>query len=120
MRILYFTDDFSQENIQFAKKHGLTMRKRSAYTQVDTVEQCTAVCGDVPPAYLDKYPLHELPKTEQQKAEEDARLKAEAEVKTKAEAEAKAKAEEDAETEVKQPIEEKARAVKAKTQKPSE
>lgn len=112
MRILYFTDDFSQENIQFAKKHGLTMRKRSAYTQVDTVEQCTAVCGDVPPAYLDKYPLHELPKTEQQKAE--------AEVKTKAEAEAKAKAEEDAETEVKQPIEEKARAVKAKTQKPSE
>ncbi|WLF84833.1 hypothetical protein [Moraxella sp. ZY210820] len=101
MRILYFTDDFSQENIQFAQQNGLTMRKRSAYHQIDTVEQCSAVCGDVPQAYLDKYPVHELPKTEHQKAleqaelEKQARLKAEeqakAEAKLKAEAEEKAK-----------------------------
>lgn len=107
MRILYFTDDFSQKNIQFAKKHGLTMRKRSAYAQVDTVEQCTAVCGDVPPAYLEKYPLHGLPKTEQQKAEEDARLKAEA----------KAKAEEDAKQLVEEQVEEKSKNTKSKAVK---
>lgn len=60
MKILYFTDDFSAENVAFAEQNRLTVRKASAYHEGDTLEICDAVCGDVPAAYADRYPLHEV------------------------------------------------------------
>lgn len=62
MKILYFTDDFGAKNQEFAKQHGLTIRNAKAFSDDDFLEQCDAVYGDVPKAYADKYPLHELPK----------------------------------------------------------
>lgn len=50
-RILYFTDDFSQENQAYAKQHGLIIRNAKAYGAVDYLEQCDKVCGQVPIAY---------------------------------------------------------------------
>lgn len=60
MKILYFTDDFSQENIVYAQTHGLTMRNVEAYYEGDSLEYADAVCGVVPDAYANKYPQHEL------------------------------------------------------------
>lgn len=51
MKILYFTHDFSSENVKFAKENGLTLRNLSAYHATDFVEQCDAVCGDIPERY---------------------------------------------------------------------
>ncbi|QPB42221.1 hypothetical protein [Rodentibacter haemolyticus] len=50
-RILYFTHDFSAENIAFAKSKGLIMRNLGAYHSSDTLENADAVCGDVPERY---------------------------------------------------------------------
>lgn len=50
---LYFTNDFSSENVQKLQGQGYTLRKASAYHEADTLEACAEVAGDVPQAYLD-------------------------------------------------------------------
>ena len=50
---LYFTDDFSPENVAELQKQGYILRKASAYHEADTLEPCSEVAGDVPKAYLD-------------------------------------------------------------------
>ena len=65
MKILYFTDNFSAENLAFAEQNRLTVRRASAYHEGDTLENCDAVCGDVPTAYADRYPLHDIEIKEQ-------------------------------------------------------
>ncbi|MFB6349477.1 hypothetical protein ACFBZI_08590 [Moraxella sp. ZJ142] len=51
MKILYFTTDFSDANLAYAKQHGLTVRDGLAYREIDFIETCDKVCGDVPDAY---------------------------------------------------------------------
>lgn len=70
MKILYFTSDFSPENIAFAKSHGLKMRNAAAYYEDDSVELCDAVCGDVPAAY-GHLPQHELRQEDKRLSEKD-------------------------------------------------
>lgn len=70
MKILYFTDDFSAENMAFAKRNHLTVRRASAYHDGDTLENCDAVCGDVPTAYADRYPLHDIDIKSEQSADD--------------------------------------------------
>lgn len=60
-KILYFTDDFSDKNIGYAKGNGLTMRDVRAYEPDDFIEKCDAVTGDVPKAYS-KLPKYEVKK----------------------------------------------------------
>lgn len=50
---LYFTNDFSPENVAELQGKGYTLRKASAYHEADTLEACAEVAGDVPQAYLD-------------------------------------------------------------------
>lgn len=50
---LYFTNDFSPENVVDLQGLGYTLRKASAYHEADTLEACAEVAGDVPQAYLD-------------------------------------------------------------------
>lgn len=50
---LYFTDDFSPENVEKLQSEGYVLRKASAYHESDTLEACAEVAGDVPQAYLD-------------------------------------------------------------------
>ena len=50
---LYFTNDFSPENVEKLQGQGYTLRKASAYHEADTLEVCAEVAGDVPQAYLD-------------------------------------------------------------------
>ncbi|OTG78821.1 hypothetical protein B9T23_01770 [Acinetobacter terrae] len=50
---LYFTNDFSPENVAELQKQGYILRKASAYHEADTLEACIEVAGDVPQAYLD-------------------------------------------------------------------
>ena len=50
---LYFTNDFSPENVADLQGQGYTLRKASAYHEADTLEACAEVAGDVPQAYLD-------------------------------------------------------------------
>lgn len=50
---LYFTDDFSPENVAKIQGEGYILRKASAYHEADTLEPCSEVAGDVPKAYLD-------------------------------------------------------------------
>ncbi len=50
---LYFTNDFSPENVAKLQGEGYTLRKASAYHEADTLEACAEVAGDVPQAYLD-------------------------------------------------------------------
>ena len=50
---LYFTNDFSPENVAELQGQGYTLRKASAYHEADTLEACIEVAGDVPQAYLD-------------------------------------------------------------------
>lgn len=68
MKILYFTSDFSPENISFTRSHGLKMRNAAAYYEGDYIEDCDAVCGDVPDAYR-CFPHHELPQAESKLAD---------------------------------------------------
>lgn len=58
-KILFFTTDFSESNIAFAKANGLVMRNLAAYQPTDFIEMCDAVCGEVPERYqhLPKYEL---------------------------------------------------------------
>ena len=63
-KILFFTADFGEANIAFAHEHGLTMRNVAAYYVGDTLENADAVCGDVPDAYLARYPVFDLPEPE--------------------------------------------------------
>lgn len=49
---LYFTNDFSPENVAELQAQGYTLRKASAYHEADTLEACAEVAGDVPQAYL--------------------------------------------------------------------
>ena len=49
---LYFTNDFSPENVAELQAQGYTLRKASAYHEADTLEACSEVAGDVPQAYL--------------------------------------------------------------------
>lgn len=49
MKILYFTSDFSAENIEFAKKYGMTMRNAAAVETAQNLEQCDMVYGDETP-----------------------------------------------------------------------
>ena len=50
---LYFTNDFSPENVAELQGKGYILRKASAYHEADTLEACAEVAGDVPQAYLD-------------------------------------------------------------------
>lgn len=50
---LYFTDDFSPENVAKLQGEGYILRKASAYHEADTLEPCSEVAGDVPQPYLD-------------------------------------------------------------------
>ena len=50
---LYFTNDFSPENVAELQGKGYTLRKASAYHEADTLEACAEVAGDVPQAYFD-------------------------------------------------------------------
>lgn len=50
---LYFTNDFSPENVAELQAQGYTLRKASAYHEADTLEACAEVAGNVPQAYLD-------------------------------------------------------------------
>lgn len=50
---LYFTDDFSPENVAKLQGEGYILRKASAYHEADTLEPSSEVAGDVPKAYLD-------------------------------------------------------------------
>lgn len=50
---LYFTNDFSPENVKKLQSEGYILRKASAYHEADTLEPCKEVAGDVPQAYLD-------------------------------------------------------------------
>lgn len=68
-KILYFTRDFSAENQALAAQHHFVMRNANAYHDGDFIEQCDAVYGDVPQAYLDRFPLFELPKTDDEKSD---------------------------------------------------
>lgn len=65
-KILYFTRDFSAENQALAAQHHFVMRNANAYHDGDFIEQCDAVYGDVPQAYLDRFPLFELPQAPQE------------------------------------------------------
>ena len=62
MKILYFTRDFSPENVAFPKQHGLIMRNAAAVETSANVEPCDAVYGDeVPDAYRAAFPTYTLP-----------------------------------------------------------
>ncbi|MDP0299333.1 hypothetical protein Q7Z20_10780, partial [Glaesserella parasuis] len=65
MKILYFTHDFSPENVKFAKEKGLILRNLAAYHATDFIEQCDAVFGDVPERYQ-HLPKHTLPEPSSQ------------------------------------------------------
>ena len=65
MKILYFTHDFSPENVKFAKENGLIMRNLGSYHATDFIEQCDAVCGDAPERYQ-HLPKHTLPESSSQ------------------------------------------------------
>lgn len=69
MKILYFTKDFSPENVAFAKDRGLVMRMADAVESAANPEACDAVCGEVPALYA-ALPVHDL-----QGAESAARRK---------------------------------------------
>lgn len=60
-KILYFIADPTDEQIAFAKRHQMGIRNPQAYSPSDYLEQCDAVYGDAPQAYLDKFPVFELP-----------------------------------------------------------
>lgn len=51
MKKLYFTDDFSPENVQKLQDAGWLLRKASACHASDTMEACDEVGGDVPTQY---------------------------------------------------------------------
>lgn len=71
-KVLFFTRDFSAENIQFAKDNGLLMRDLRAYGNDDFMEVCDAVCGDVPEVYAEKYEVVDLqPETKKAKPTAD-------------------------------------------------
>lgn len=80
-KILYFTTDFSPENIAFAKANGLTPRNLNAYHNTDFVEQCDFVCGDVPERYahLPQFELakDELPKDDNKGDKKESKKKGE-------------------------------------------
>lgn len=64
MKILYFTRDFGAENIEFARKNGLTMRNAAAQETGANVEPCDYVYGDdIPENYRAAYPLYTLPES---------------------------------------------------------
>ena len=80
MKILYFTRDFGAENIEFARKNGLTMRNAAAQETGANVEPCDYVYGDdIPENYRTVYPLYTLPESGMELATlqaENAQLKA--------------------------------------------
>ena len=51
---LYFTDDFSEENVTELQEKGFILRDVKAYRPGDFVEAFDEVAGDVPAAYLEK------------------------------------------------------------------
>ncbi|MCG7657125.1 hypothetical protein [Wielerella bovis] len=62
MKILYFTSDFSSENIEFAKKYGLTMRNSVAVETAQNLEPCDFVFGDeTPENYRQTFLMFTLP-----------------------------------------------------------
>lgn len=64
MKILYFTRDFGAENIEFARKNGLTMRNAAAQETGANVEPCDYVYGDdTPENYRAAYPVYTLPES---------------------------------------------------------
>ncbi|WP_369581531.1 hypothetical protein [Kingella oralis] len=72
MRILYFTTDFSLENVAFAKQHGMIIRAANAIESAANVEVCDFVYGDVPAAYR-VFPEYTLPENDLT-AERDAQI----------------------------------------------
>ena len=63
MKILYFTNDYSPENLAFAKQHGMIIRAANAIESAANVEACDFVYGDVPAAYR-VFPEYTLPEND--------------------------------------------------------
>ncbi len=75
MKKLYFTDDFSPENVAKLKEQGYILRDSRAYKVGDFIEACDEVAGNPPKAYLEKYSAlapenSELPEPTEMKVEE--------------------------------------------------
>lgn len=51
---LYFTDDFSKENVEKLQDKGWVLRKASAVSSSDSIEQADEYGGDVPIHYKSK------------------------------------------------------------------
>ena len=76
MKILYFTKDYSPENLAFAKAHGMIIRAADAIESAVNVESCDFVYGEVPAAYR-VFPEYTLPETsDTELAAKDAELTA--------------------------------------------
>lgn len=68
-KIIWFTaDNVITEMKQAAHSHGAVIRDPRAYKEGDFLEKADAVAGSAPKAYLDKYPLVDLPFLSQSKA----------------------------------------------------
>lgn len=63
--ILYFIADPTAEQMKFAKQHNMAIRNPLAYSTSDYLEECEAIYGDPPQAYLDKYPVFQVPETQE-------------------------------------------------------
>lgn len=59
MKKLFFTEDFSSDNVANLQAQGYTLRNPLAYKEGDFIEDCDAVAGDVPEAYAKRFKLVE-------------------------------------------------------------
>lgn len=55
MTKLYFTDDFSPENVKKLREQGYLLRNVRAYHEADAIEVCDEVAGMVPERYKQVY-----------------------------------------------------------------
>ena len=55
MTKLYFTDDFSPENVKKLREQGYLLRNVRAYHEADAIEVCDEVVGMVPERYKQVY-----------------------------------------------------------------
>ena len=59
MTKLYFTDDFSPENVKKLREQGYLLRDIRAYHDEDAIEVCDEVAGMVPELYKQAYHIAE-------------------------------------------------------------
>ena len=55
MTKLYFTDDFTPENVKKLREQGYLLRDVRAYHEADAIEVCDEVAGMVPERYKQVY-----------------------------------------------------------------